>query len=86
MAFAMAWPDAVNKGGRGKTSILEIEVSKPQITRARYVLRNNPIDDGKDYPQRCLDIMAGTLSLTEAYVSATADRFIQARVGVIGRG
>ena len=52
MAFAMAWPEATNKGGRGKTSILEIEVSKPQITRARYVLRNNPIPEGADYPQR----------------------------------
>lgn len=34
---------------------------------ARYVLRNNPTPEGQDYPQRCLDIMAGSLSLTEAY-------------------
>lgn len=73
MAFAMAWPDATNKGGRGKTSILEIEVSKPQITRARYVLRNNPVPEGQQYPQRCLDIMAGSLSLTEAYELTQAD-------------
>jgi len=71
----MAFPDAVNKGGRGKINLM-IESSgfdRSYLTRARYVLRNNPTPEGQDYPQRCLDIMAGTLSLTEAYELTQVD-------------
>lgn len=77
MAFAMAWPEAIIGGNRGnqytggkflgETCQKEDTPSKPQISRARYILRNNPLSDGEQYPQRCLAIMAGTLSLTEAY-------------------
>ena len=67
MATAMAFPEATNKGGRGKTSILDTEVSKSYITKARYVLRHTPTAEGQPYPQRCLDVMAGLLTLTGAY-------------------
>jgi type IV secretory pathway VirB10-like protein len=75
MATAMAFPEAVNKGGRGKVNLhLEGEgFSKNHLSRARYVLRNNPIPEGQSYPHRCLDIMAGSLSLTEAYELTQAD-------------
>jgi len=69
MATAMAFPDAK----RGIHSELlqatgkERGFDKSTLSRARYVLRNNPLSDGEQYPQRCLAIMAGTLSLTEAY-------------------
>ena len=71
MAFAMAWPDAEHGGNRRSSFFKKLEKedtqSKPQVSRARYVLRNNPIAEGQSFPQRCLDIMAGSLSLTEAY-------------------
>jgi hypothetical protein len=35
------------------------DFSEKTLSRARYVLRNNPIADGKRYPDRCLAIMAG---------------------------
>ena len=73
MAFAMQFPEGTNKGGRGKTSILDIEVSKPYITKARYVLRNSPMVEGERYPRRCLDVMNGLISLTEAYELAQKD-------------
>ena len=73
MAFAMQFPEGTNKGGRGKTSILDIEVSKPYITKARYVLRNSPMVEGERYPRRCLDVMNGLISLTEAYELAQQD-------------
>lgn len=68
MAFAMQFPS--DKRGRGALSF-QNDNDKPSraeanfISKARYVLRNNPIDEGKEYPQRGLDIMAGSLSLTE---------------------
>ena len=64
MATAMAFPDKI-KGGRGIKSNLKLEFSEMHLSRARYVLRNNPIPEGQDYPQRCLDIMAWSLSLTD---------------------
>ena len=60
MAFAMQFPESTEKGGRGKkkTPALDAEVSigfGERYTRmARYVLRNNPIPEGRDYPERCL--------------------------------
>ena len=64
MATAMAFPDG-GIGGRGKTSInpeLTSGFTDRYLRMARYVLRNNPIPEGRDYPQRCLDIMAGAES------------------------
>jgi len=78
MATAMAFPEA-KRGGDRKTDVfksLQNDLNQSErnaISRARYVLRNNPIPDGEHYPQRCLAIMAGTLSLTEAYDLTQAD-------------
>lgn len=75
MATAMAFPDPTP----GKRNDLLLETTgkngfdKSTLSRARYVLRNNPIPDGEQYPQRCLDIMSGSLSLTEAYDLTQAD-------------
>ena len=68
MAMAMAYPNP-EKGGRGKKSskIEEFNVASGYISQARYVLRNNPTPEGQQYPDLCLSVMAGTLSLTEAY-------------------
>ena len=71
----MAFPDPTP----GKRNDLLLEATgkngfdKSTLSRARYVLRNNPIPDGEQYPQRCLDIMSGSLSLTEAYDLTQAD-------------
>ena len=40
MATALAYPEAEEKGGRGKTSKLNYEVSKQYVTNARFVLRH----------------------------------------------
>jgi type IV secretory pathway VirB10-like protein len=70
----MAFPDAKQGKKDAATSDLESDVfSQKTLQRARYVLRNNPIPEGQQYPQRCLDIMAGSLSLTEAYELTQAD-------------
>ena len=63
MATAMAFPEAK----RGMHSELKnlTGSAKVYLSQARYVLRNNPIPEGQDYPQRCLDIMAGSLTLTD---------------------
>ena len=61
MATAMAFPDG-GLGGRGKSAInpeLSSGFTDRYLRMARYVLRNNPIAEGQQYPQRCLDIMAG---------------------------
>ena len=68
----MQWPEAT-KGGDRKSSIFKIHdfdkagYSRDYVAKARYVLRNNSTPEGQNYPQRCLAIMAGSLSLTEAY-------------------
>ena len=69
MAFAMAFPTGL-PGGRGKCSQIREHLSRTQenyISQARYVLRHTPTAEGQPYPQRCLDVMAGLLTLTEAY-------------------
>ena len=74
MATAMAFPDAKQGRKDAATSDLESEVfSQKTLQRARYVLRNNPTAEGQSFPQRCLDIMSGSLSLTEAYELTQAD-------------
>lgn len=69
MAFAMAFPTGLPRG-RDKCSQIREHLSKTQenyISQARYVLRHTPTAEGQPYPQRCLDVMAGLLTLTEAY-------------------
>lgn len=66
MATAMAFPLKEEKG-RGKKSILNIDFSRDYLVKARYVLRNNPPASNSEYPQYALDVMAGRMTLTEAY-------------------
>ena len=69
MATAMAFPSAF-KVGRKRTGEMVDSINhfdKAALSRARYVLRHTPTAEGQPYPQRCLDIMAGLLTLTEAY-------------------
>ena len=74
MVTAMAYPDLKRGNRYSRTSKNEaLEVSSGYVSQARYVLRNNPIPEGEHYPQRCLAIMSGTLSLTEAYDLTQAD-------------
>ena len=76
MATAMSFPEAVKGGDRKSSCFKQLDFSgfdKSLLSRARYVLRNNPITEGQRYPQRCLAIMAGSLSLTEAYELTQAD-------------
>lgn len=76
MATAMAFPEAVKGGDRKSSCFKQLDFNgfdKSLLSRARYVLRNNPLAEVAYYPQRCLDIMAGTLSLTEAYELTQVD-------------
>ena len=61
MATAMAFPEA-KRGGDRKSSFFEklenaSDVSKGHISKARYVLRNNPTPEGQQYPDLCLAVM-----------------------------
>jgi hypothetical protein len=58
MAYAMAYPEATAKGGRGKTTVLNTGVSSEYVTKARFVLRHAPDLAAK--------VMAGS-SLQDAY-------------------
>lgn len=76
MATAMTFPEAQKGGDRKSSCFKQLDFNgfdKSLLSRARFVLRNNPIAESKVYPQRCLDIMAGSLSLTEAYELTQAD-------------
>ena len=75
MAFAMAFPSGL-PGGRGKRSQFRESLSKTQenyISQARFVLRNNPPASGSAFPQYALDVMAGRMTLTEAYDATQKD-------------
>lgn len=71
MATAMAFPEAK----RGMHSELKnlTGSAKVYLSQARYVLRNSPMVEGERYPRRCLDVMNGLISLTEAYELAQQD-------------
>ncbi len=76
MATAMAFPEATDKGGRGKKGKTVDSVNgfdRAYLSRARYILRNTPTAEGQRFPQRCLDIMAGLVTLTEAYTLTQED-------------
>ena len=66
---AMAYPEATEKGGRGKTAVSNTGVSGEYVTKARFVLRHAP-----DLADK---VMAGS-SLPEAYTLA-ADQKREAR-------
>ena len=73
MATAMAFPEPkrgmhselIGSTGRG--------YDKAALSRARFVLRNNPTAPKSQFPQYALDVMAGRMTLTEAY-DATGGR------------
>ncbi len=71
MVTAMAYPEG--RQGKKDTSGLNHEVDMSYVRRARFVLRNNLIPEGQQYPDRCLAVMAGTLALTEAYAKTQED-------------
>jgi len=78
MAFAMVFPNGVRGGDRKTDSFKSLQNDLTQsernaISRARFVLRNSPMVEGDRYPRRCLDVMNGLISLTEAYELAQQD-------------
>jgi len=76
MATAMAFPGDGKRGGDRKSidfAAIDFDGNKALLSRARYVLRNSPMVEGERYPRRCLDVMNGLISLTEAYELAQQD-------------
>jgi hypothetical protein len=65
MAIAMAYPEATNKGGRGKTAVFDTGVSGEYVTKARFVRRH-----ASDLVAK---VMAGS-SLPEAYALAVEQK------------
>lgn len=81
MAFAMQFPNGKRGGDRGnqytggKSSQDDLpdRAQANLISKARYVLRNNPPAANSEYPQYALDVMAGLMTLTEAYDATQKD-------------
>ena len=76
MATAMAFPEAAKGGDRKSSCFKQLDFNsfdKSLLSRARFVLRNSPMVEGERYPRRCLDVMNGLISLTEAYELAQQD-------------
>jgi len=76
MAFAMQFPNT--QQGKRNDLLKNLTSShkgteKVYVSQARYVLRNSPMVEGDRYPRRCLDVMNGLISLTEAYELAQQD-------------
>ena len=83
MAFAMQFPKGQRGGDRGNqhTGGKLTEINLPDssaservyISKARFVLRNNPPAPKSQFPQYALDVMAGRMTLTEAYDATQKD-------------
>lgn len=76
MATAMAFPEAKRGGDRKSSSFAELDRSgfaKASLSYARFVLRNNPPAPKSQFPQYALDVMAGRMTLTEAYDATQKD-------------
>ena len=79
MATAMAFPEAAKLRRKGSSVLSSGNNSEyngssaGHISKARYVLRNNPIPENQQYPDLCLAVMAGTTTLTEAYALTQED-------------
>ena len=71
----MQWPETFKVGRKKKGEMVDSnnQFDKSLLSRARYVLRNSPMVEGDRYPRRCLDVMNGLISLTEAYELAQQD-------------
>lgn len=63
MAIAIAYPNATEKGGRGKTTVLNTGVSAEYVKHARFVRRHAP--------DLVAIVMAGNSSLNDAYAEAS---------------
>jgi hypothetical protein len=61
MAYAMAYPDAIDKGGRGKTSTKNVGVSDTYISNARYVFLHSK--------RLAAEVMAGNADVTAPRMS-----------------
>lgn len=75
MATAMAFPER-GKRGRGNKSGLNpdfIGADTSYVNKARYILRNNAAAPNSVFPQYALDVMAGRMTLTEAYDATQKD-------------
>jgi hypothetical protein len=65
MAYAIAYPEATERGGRGKTAVSNTAFSSEYITKARFVLHHAPDLAAK--------VMAGS-SLPDAYAHASEQK------------
>lgn len=76
MATAMAFPEAKKGGDRKSSCFNQLDrggFDKAYLSRARYVLRNNAAAPNSAFPQYALDVMAGRMTLTEAYDATQKD-------------
>jgi hypothetical protein len=75
MAFAMVFPDPakLKRKAMFPEETSDAGFNKATLSKARFVLRNSPMVEGDRYPGRCLDVMNGLISLTEAYELAQQD-------------
>ena len=73
MAMAMAFPNTEQGKRQTSLKIKEVGINSGYISQARYVLRNNITPENQQYPDLCLAVMAGTMTLTEAYTSTQED-------------
>lgn len=90
MVTAMAYPEAAKLRRKGSSVLSSGNNSEyngssaGHISKARYVLRNNPTPENQQYPDRCLAVMAGTMTLTEAYAlldeARETDRLIKRHI------
>ena len=69
MATAMAFPEDFKRSRKKSGSIVDSNnnFDRSTLSRARFVLRNNPSAADSIFPQYALDVMAGRMTLTEAY-------------------
>lgn len=79
MATALAYPEATNKGGRGKkaeTTVLNTDVSSAYLKHARFVLRHcrDKAESGIDLKRKKRAIASGR-AIREAKPRRKAKRF-----------
>lgn len=71
MATAMAFPEDFKRGRKKSGSIVDSNnnFDRSTLSRARFVLRNNPSAADSIFPQYALDVMAGRMTLPELSAS-----------------
>jgi hypothetical protein len=67
MATAMAFPEDFKRGRKKSGSIVDSNnnFDRSTLSRARFVLRNNPSAADSIFPQYALDVMAGRMTLAD---------------------